>query len=352
MKARLMTIALAVLAVPTAGFGQVDKTPIRLQKTDFLVSAEAGWVNVVEGDVAFKRGSADWDMVITGDELQTGDVVRTGSDGRAELLLNPGSYLRLSNASEAVFTNTSLDDLAINLVRGSAIVEVSSVGGWEGAFLTMKTPKGKFSIVRGGVYRFNVDETGRSEILVRKGRLVIEGDAPVTVKDGKRIVLNGDSPLIASFDKKAEDEFDLWSRTRAEILVAANRKLSRRALSRAALGFNSGSLWLFDPFRRCYTFLPGFWGYRSPYGGSYSSCNPHFNPWGGRSNTAYSSGTSTSPRYGGGGWSSSPGSGTISRPGPSPTAAPRSSGTVNSGGWTSGGSGTINRPASRPSSRP
>lgn len=346
MKAKLIIAGVALLVTTTASFAQGRKQLPRLEKTQFLVSANAGWVNVVEGDVVFKRGEADWDMLITGDELDTGDAVKTGSDGRAELLLNPGSYLRLSDSTEAVFTSTSLDDLAVKLVRGSAIVEVSSVDGWTGALLKLTTPKGQVSIVRGGVYRFNVDESGRSEVLVRKGRLVIEGNTAVTVKEGNKVVLGGDSAAIATFDRKAEDQFDLWSKTRAEILVAANKKLSSRALSQVAFGLSPGSFWLFDPFRRCYTFLPGFWGFRSPYGPRYSSCNPYYNPWaggGGSSRGPVIGGSPTSP----GGWSRSGGNDTISRP--APTAAPSAAARTDSGGgsWSRGGSETISRPSTK-----
>jgi hypothetical protein len=347
MKRKVMTTGLTLLLITTAGFAQGRKQLTQLEKTEFLVSSRAGWVNIVQGDVVLKRDEADWDMMIAGDELVTGDTVKTGSDGRAELLLNPGSYLRLSTNAEAVFTNTSLDDLAVKLVRGSAIVEAVSVDGWTGALVKMSTPGGEVSIVRGGLYRFNVDGSGRSEVFVRKGRLVIDGNPPITVKEGKKAVLGG-TPVVVAFDRKAEDEFDLWSKVRAETLAAANKTLSRRSL--LGFGLMPGSFWFFDPFLRCYTFLPGFWGFKSPYGPRYSSCNRSYDLWGGR----YPRGTVNggSPTTSSGGWSR--GNETIARPAPTAprSSAPRSTGPSNSGGgWTRGGGGTVTRPSGNSSSK-
>ena len=53
-----------------------------------------------------------------GDTLEIGDRVSTADDGKAEILLNPGSYLRLGGHSAFEFKTTSLDDLQIRLRFG------------------------------------------------------------------------------------------------------------------------------------------------------------------------------------------------------------------------------------------
>jgi hypothetical protein len=61
----------------------------------YIVSARAGGVNYVEGTVAVIRKSGRSGLLLKGDTLEVGDRVSTGANGKAEILLNPGSFLRL-----------------------------------------------------------------------------------------------------------------------------------------------------------------------------------------------------------------------------------------------------------------
>ena len=44
-----------------------------------------------------------------------GDAVRTGLDGRVEMLLNPGSYMRVGENSEFELADNSLNNLEVRL---------------------------------------------------------------------------------------------------------------------------------------------------------------------------------------------------------------------------------------------
>ncbi|HWC75861.1 MAG TPA: FecR domain-containing protein [Blastocatellia bacterium] len=319
-KMLLPTAVLLVLAAPAFGQQRRDLTPD--EQSQYVVSAKAGAVNIVEGDASFKRGKADWDPLIAGDELRTGDVVRTEADGRVELLLNPGSFLRIAEGSEFVFVSTSIHNLRLDLTKGSAIVEASAID----APIRITAGKTRFSITQSGIYRLGVGADGKAEVWVRKGKLIVAGK---TVKGGKKVLMSGtDTPLISSFDKKAQDNFDTWSKDRAKVIIAANRKLSNRAVQRSvSLGFAGGNLWLYDPFYRSYTFLPYGYGFNSPYGGGYRTCNPHFNPWRNNGNGGSVAGGSG---YGGGRSGGGAGSGSGGSVG---------GGTGTGGGMPSGGNG-------------
>src|SRR5713101_5685326 len=96
---------LAVLLSATSALSQGRKPLSQGEMSKYIVSARAGVVNVVEGEATVTRARpfATPDMLISGDELLTGDTVKTGPRGRAEVLLNPGSFLRLGEGSEFVF---------------------------------------------------------------------------------------------------------------------------------------------------------------------------------------------------------------------------------------------------------
>lgn len=62
----------------------------------FVISAKAGGINAITGQASVhSRGESDWQQLLITDDLEAGDRVRTEYDGRVEILLNPGSYMRL-----------------------------------------------------------------------------------------------------------------------------------------------------------------------------------------------------------------------------------------------------------------
>ncbi|MEJ7616891.1 MAG: FecR family protein [Pyrinomonadaceae bacterium] len=278
---------------------------IRAQYAEqYIISAKAGGVNLISGSVSvLRRGEKDWrplvpKSVATEDAgkkdrdnlsrereaVGSGDQVRTEATGRFEVLLNPGSYLRLAENSQIEFIDAQLDSLRIKLIKGNAIVEVT--GSSDITVLTeIITPQTTIAIVRTGLYRINVTPAGTTELVVSKGRAVVGTGELVTVKGGKKITVAGGAINVAKFDKKNQDSFDFWSKSRAETLVAANNRLSDRELSHAIL--NSGlrpmrsgtGLWVYDPFLQSHTFFPYYSGWNSPYGHGYHSSFGYSSDW-------------------------------------------------------------------------
>ncbi len=350
---RIVLTTVALLTAAGATFGQGEKQRSQSKGGSFsdlaqyTVSAKAGAVNIAEGDIACKRGQGDWDMLIAGDDLRSGDAVKTGQAGRAEILLNPGSYLRISENTEFVFTDTSLDNLKIDIIRGAAIVEVA-VADWEqGAIASVITPHSEFRLVKGGLYRFDVD-AAKTVALVRKGKLVVPqpGAQPTkdsewvavtngqsrtmvpgtAVKEGKKIIIEGGQTSLLAVSRKEEDLFDAWSRDRAQSLIAANKRLMNRGIIAAAIErrmitrwdspWDAGrGFWIYNPHSGCYTFVPAFSGYSSPYGWGYGYCGcPHY-PRNGDRWTGGGSGGWTGGGGSGGNGGSTGGGSTGSKPG-------------------------------------
>ena len=336
---RILLAALGVAVFAAAALAQSQsRRPLSpLDRSRYLVSVnQAGTANAVDGDVNFRR-TGKWDMLIAGDDLQDSDTIKTGSDGRAEILLNPGSYLRVAENSEVQFYKDPARDLSINVLSGSIIVEASIVDGWQELVATIVTPKGSIEVARGGIYRFNVGANGDSEVLVYKGRMVLAGKL---VREGsKASIEDGGAGLIAAFDKRTQDAFDVWSKDRANVLVAANKRLSSQALLRNGR-YNT---WYYNPFAMCYTYLP-YYRSRSPYGGGYSNCWTNTGPFynggqvAGGNNYGWSNSTSGTTTYSGTSTSSS--TSTISTPAPGSSSS--------SSGFSSSSSGTITRGGGKP----
>ena len=276
----LLTISVSVSA--QAGNQVVNQPGKNVRKpissrvmNDYVVSARAGVINLVEGEVNVIRARlfATAEMLISGDELKPGDALKTGTNGRAEILLNPGCYLRLGNASQFVFLFDENSSNKVKLLSGSAVIEASAMDG----YIFVETPKAKFEIVATGVYRFNAGVDGMPEIIVRKGRALardatIKGNRQATVVDG--------TALVAKANKQNVDELDDWSKTRAKTLIASNRNLSSKAMKSTVGMALISNAWIYDPYGRSYTFLPFTGGFSSPYGWGYSVCNPYWYRYG------------------------------------------------------------------------
>src|SRR5262245_16382102 len=283
MKYGQVTLLVAGLLALAGGSLAQGRKPITLEeKRRMVVSARAGEINLVEGDVSARTGQ-DWSLLVPGDTVKEGYPVKTGPGSRAEVLLNPGSYLRLAENTEFYFDSTSIDSIKINLLKGSAIVEAAAGEGLTGLLATVITPKGQFSIVSAGVYRFNVDISGRTEARVAKGRLTT---GTMDVREGNEAIIADAAPELLAIDKKSVDTFDAWSKDRAKSLIAANNNLTRTNVNLRQAGFflpfvsrwfgSCGGLWYFDPFFGGFIYVPNGFGwcspFSSPYGYNYQAC--------------------------------------------------------------------------------
>src|SRR5712692_2264430 len=92
----------------------------------FVISAKAGGVNSVTGRVMVTRAGKS-QLLTAQDDLAAGDLVTSGAASQVEVLLNPGSYLRVSENSAFELADNSLENIRVRLTKGSAIVEATGL---------------------------------------------------------------------------------------------------------------------------------------------------------------------------------------------------------------------------------
>ena len=271
---RVFLLGLSVALAFAAGYAQND-TLSAAAGDRYVISAKAGGVNFVEGTVNVARKTGRTSPLLKGDSLEIGDRVLTAADGKAEILLNPGSFLRLGGDSEFEFKTTSLDNLKLKVNRGSAILEVYAANEFK---VSVATPSMAYSLIESGVFRIDVPSNSTSRLRVWKGIAKVGIDE---VKPGRSALAAGSSEVsVAKFDRDERDALDLWSRSRSKELAKITAKLRREDL-RATLmqgymnrrwdAMSSFGLWLFDPRYGSYFFLPFGSGWNSPYGYGYGS---------------------------------------------------------------------------------
>ena len=183
--------------------------------------------------------------------------------------------------------------------------------------INISTPHAKLAIDRQGLYRLNVVPDDATELIVRKGRVIL-GDSHTKVKGGNKVVFSATAISVAKLtdeEKKLEKDvaIERWSKERAETLAKANSRLNRRSINSAFAslssdfflfnGFGRSGLWLYNSRAGCYTFVPYGFGSSSPYGVSYPTTI-----YGGYSNGGYYPGNGNAGFPSGGYNPSSPGS--------------------------------------------
>ena len=247
--------------------------------SEHFIAARAGVVNYIEGSPQVFFGNEGKVAAARG-QIKGGDSIKTGAQDRLEILLNPGSYLRLGFNSELRVVETRFEAMHFDLVRGSAIVESATFNRKVHA-LRVGTPAGEVVFEKAGLYRLEAQPSPvHLAIHEGKAKWMKEGVQVATLKSGKRFVLAVPAPgselQFAKLDKKDADELDRWSRRRAEFLVAANSRLSPWLMTSLSdrYGYNQRGGWMFNPYFSCYTFVPFDGTFGSPYGFRYGMFLP------------------------------------------------------------------------------
>jgi hypothetical protein len=235
---RTSLLAVGFLLVAQIGVAQSQSTSRTTEEsTEPLVAAVSGVrANVVEGEVVFQGTEAKFSLS-TGLELEQGDWIRSSQRSRAELLLQPGNYLRLGEETECRLLGKEFDRLRLQLERGTAGFElVKNTGERSSSFahtleqgyelIRVITPKVEILISQPGIFRVDVTPEGNTRLIVREGEAFMEGQR---IREKQIAVYSQGDIATSKFDPRAEDGFDLWCRERADKLVQANRSLKNDA---------------------------------------------------------------------------------------------------------------------------
>jgi hypothetical protein len=235
----------------------------------------------VPGTINYIEGSASIDGRVLNQQsvgsvsLEPGQLLRT-ANGRVEVLLTPGVFLRMGENSALRLISPDLLNTQVELDRGRADIEVDEIHPHNNLQITEAGVTTR--LLKNGFYAFDAD---KDSVRVFKGEAELQGrsDNPKAIKvKGDREVQLAASETIkpASFDRnQAEDPLYQWSSLRSQYLAEANVNLASAYAGYG--GLTPG--WYWDAGYSGYTWLPGDglwwnpfgWGFYSPryiyYGG-------------------------------------------------------------------------------------
>jgi len=222
-----------------------------------------GVVNYVEGQAALEGRPLSAQNVGEA-AMRPGEVLTTGQ-GRVEVLLTPGVFLRMDDNSAVKMISPTLTMTQVELEQGRVSVEVDEIHKEND--LEVVVNGATTQLVKTGFYEFNTTP-GQA--------LVFNGMAAVEVNEGKYtevkshrtfdLQVAGNAALLAkekpqSFNENmAKDDFYKWNSLRSQYLAEANNQMAGQV--------NGGPGWYWNPYALSYTYIgvDPFW---SPFGWGY-----------------------------------------------------------------------------------
>ena len=218
-----------------------------------------GTVNYVEGQAAINGTPLSTRQ--NGSTLVEPNQDLTTTNGKVEMLLSPGVFVRLGDNSDIRMVSNGLANPTIEVVRGEAMVEADNKA--HDAQIDVRMDGATASVLKYGLYRFNSD---RNQIAVLDGKLrVTENGRTKEFGKGHELVL-ADNPKLktVSFNTKAEDDLYRWSSVRSSWLAEANQATASNVY--AGYGPWWGPGWYWDPYFSAWSWLPGDGWFYSPFG--------------------------------------------------------------------------------------
>ena len=173
-------------------------------------------ISLIHGDVSTQRGdSGDWATAALNQPMVSSDKVSTGVNSRAEVQLDHGNILRLSDNTEASIANLSRNQIQIQLVHG--LINYSVFKGTE-AQVEIDTANVAIRPAQAdGIYRVEVNSEGETQVIVRKGSADISTPQGSTrVEKGQMVIVRGggDDTQYKVDAATAKDTWDSWNNDR------------------------------------------------------------------------------------------------------------------------------------------
>jgi hypothetical protein len=238
-----------------------------------VISAHSGVIHLAEGQVTVDGTEVHQKFGEFGD-VKMNQTLAT-QDGRAEVLLTPGVFLRVGENSSFKMVSNKLDDTRIEVINGTAMIQVSQL--LEGNAITLISHDSTIELQKKGLYRVDADQ---NRFRVYDGEAqVISGEKKLTAKKGHEVELGAE--LVAKgFDTKDTDAFYRWNERRDEYISEANVYAAKSARDSGfgytgsgynmAYGAGMGS-WMWNPWFGMFTYMPYNGMFYSPFGFGYYS---------------------------------------------------------------------------------
>ncbi len=222
------------------------------------ISAKPGMIHEVLGSVlldgkAVESKFGEFPQMRANTSLETGE-------GRAEVLLGPGSVLWVGENSAVTMLSDRLTETKIKLLKGNAAIEVTEL--LDGSSVAVLCGNAVISLHKAGLYRFDAEP---ARLMVYDGVAAVEqGGQSQEVKKSRMLLLNGVA-TAEKFNNKLGDPLLRWAKRRSEAMAMANAPVARAIADGGTRWGRNG--WIWNPYFGMFTYVPmrgvyhSFWGW-------------------------------------------------------------------------------------------
>lgn len=227
-------------------------------------TALPGTVNYIEGHVTVsgKAMVASQDGSVT---LKVGEILAVET-GKAEVLLSPGTFLRVGNGGQIRMIAAELSNPRVEVLHSKAMVEVDYKP--KAAQLDVMERGADTQLLKEGLYEFDADH-GTVEVIDGKAAVAENGHSK-DIGRGKELVVTSPELKPVSFNAKSEDDLYRWSDVRDGYLAQASEASARTVYVDGGWGYGWGPGWglgwYWNPYFGTYSWLPYDGYFWSPFG--------------------------------------------------------------------------------------
>jgi hypothetical protein len=237
------------------------------------ISARSGLIQLTVGSV-YLQDKPVHKTVTNMLQVKQSEVLRTGPDGYAEVLLTPGVFLRLGNSTSFRMDSDALAHTHLTMLAGSAMLECDEL--LPDNNVSFDVGNKPVELRKKGLYRL---EASPAAVATIQGELFVAGNVGTTVKKGRLLQFDSAVPEPVKFHNDKNDELYTFSKARSEDSAYATGVTSSSLLS-SGYGCRGGSSWYLMGGVGMYSYLPCSGMYSNAFGYSFIGLNNGY-MWGG-----------------------------------------------------------------------
>jgi hypothetical protein len=215
----------------------------------YALSANYGYmrISLIEGDVQIKTPDAeDWGFASVNTPLAEGDQVWAPQDGRVELQLNSGTYIRLNENSALQILSMDEDSSQFYLSQGNAYIYYAAPGG---SVIQVDTPDASTRAFDKAIFRIDMSEQ-YTDVAVYKGYVETENNVGTTGINAGQMVSLGQNTNGEVAPMGPPDDWEIWNKTRNDRIFEKRGASSRylpAELSAYSYDFDNSGRWVQVP---------------------------------------------------------------------------------------------------------
>jgi hypothetical protein len=181
----------------------------------YVINARAGTINFTTGQISVDDRPVDRTSTKFS-TLKDGQLLRT-NNGRAEILLGPGVFVRLGPHAALRMVNSRLEDTQIEIEQGGALVEVIEIANGDNLHVLLGGTRTGFRGI--GLHRLDADS---GDLSVYGGHAEVSTGARTFDASRGCVIHLRDARTESRFDPHKKDPLLEWAANRSFRLFISN----------------------------------------------------------------------------------------------------------------------------------